>query len=93
MPGIIARLTINDGSQEEFVEAMGVMHQAVKENEPGCLYYDLFRSDEPTVFVILERYADDEAFAKHGKTDHMRAFGKKVTGLLAGPPAIEILKD
>ena len=44
--------------------------------EPGCLAYDVGRSiDEPTVFVLSECWADQDALDSHYATPHFRRFG------------------
>ena len=64
------------------------MMAAVAANEPGCLLYELSRSDDPQTYFFMERYVDADAVAAHGSTDHMKAFGAKIGGCLAGRPEI-----
>lgn len=90
MPTIIAKLTVQEGKEEEFKAAGAEMVAAVKANEAGrTLMYTLTQNKKtPTEFWFIEAYADDEASADHGKTPHMAAFGGKIGGLLAGRPEI-----
>lgn len=85
---IIATLKINEGSEAEFEAAATEMMAAVAANEPGCLLYELSRSDDPQTYFFMERYVDDDAVAAHGSTDHMKAFGARIGGCLAGRPEI-----
>lgn len=87
---VVAKLTVQEGKEDEFKAAGAEMVAAVKANEAGrTLQYSLTQNIKtPTEFVFVEAYADDEALAAHGKTPHMAAFGGKIGGLLAGRPEI-----
>ncbi len=90
MPTIIAKLTVQEGKEEEFKAAGAEMVAAVKANEAGrTLMYTLTQNKKAsTEFFFIESYADDAAVDDHGKTPHMAAFGGKIGGLLAGRPEI-----
>jgi quinol monooxygenase YgiN len=90
MLSIVAKLTVQEGKEEEFKQAAAAMVAAVKANEAGrTLMYSLTQNIKtPTEFVFIEAYADDEAATAHGKTPHMAEFGGKIGGLLAGRPEI-----
>lgn len=90
MIAIIAKLTVQDGKEDEFRAAAADMVAAVKANEAGrTLQYTLAQNlKASTEFFFIESYADDDALAAHGKTPHMAAFGGKIGGLLAGRPEI-----
>jgi quinol monooxygenase YgiN len=83
---IVAKLTVKDGKADEFEAAAREMVKAVGTAEAGrALMYSLHRSkDDPNVFLFYEQYADDDAIAAHGKTEHMAAFGGKIRDLLGG---------
>ncbi len=93
MLGVVAKIPVQDGKGAEFEAAAKEMIAAVKANEAGkALIYSLFRSQEnPNVYVFIEQYANADALAAHGTTDHMKAFGGKIGALLAGRPEIERL--
>jgi quinol monooxygenase YgiN len=90
MIAVIAKLTVQEGKEDEFKTAGSEMVAAVKANESGrTLQYSLTQSQKtPNEFVFIELYADDSAMADHGKTPHMAAFGGKIGALLAGRPEI-----
>jgi len=87
---VIAKLTVQEGKEEEFKAAGAEMVAAVKANEAGkTLMYSLTQDvKNPAVFYFIEAYANDEAIAEHGKTPHMAAFGGKIGRMLAGRPEI-----
>lgn len=42
--------------------------------EPGCLWFEWSRSlDDPTEYVLVEAFADDDAAAAHVSSDHFSA--------------------
>jgi quinol monooxygenase YgiN len=90
MIAVIAKLTVKEGSEEEFKAAGAEMVAAVSANEAGrALHYTLAQNPKaPQEFFFLELYADDAAMGDHSKTPHMAAFGGKIGGLLAGRPEI-----
>jgi quinol monooxygenase YgiN len=90
MMAVIAKLTVQEGKEEEFKAAGAEMVAAVRANEAGrTLHYTLAQNPKaPQEFFFLELYADDAALADHGKTPHMAAFGGKIGGMLAGRPEI-----
>ncbi len=90
MIAVIAKLTVQEGKEEEFKAAGAEMVAAVKRHEAGrTLHYTFARSQKaPNEFYFLELYADDGALAEHGKTPHMGVFGGKIGGMLAGRPEI-----
>jgi quinol monooxygenase YgiN len=57
--------------------------------EPGNVAYAVRRlAGTPTRYAVLERWADDEAFAAHGQTPHLRRLLDHADDLLTGPPQL-----
>lgn len=86
MIGVTAKLTIQDEKVEAFESAAKDLIAKVRENEPGCLQYDLFR--DGITYIFMERYADEAALNAHGKTDYFQAAQPALGACLAGPPEI-----
>lgn len=88
MLSVIVKLTVREGSEEEFKTAGQEMVAAVKSNEAGrTLQYTLTPSQKaPAEFYFIEAYADADALAEHGKTPHIAAFGGRI-GATARRPA------
>lgn len=54
--------------------------------EPGIARFDLAqRSDDPTRFVLVEVYRDDQAPLRHKETDHYAAWRDTVAPMMAEP--------
>src|ERR1051325_7984377 len=54
--------------------------------EPGVRRFDMLQQqDDPTRFVLLEVYRDDDAATAHKATAHYNRWAEKVGDLLAEP--------
>ncbi len=90
--GIIAKLMIQEGKNEEFEAIFKELAAVVAEQEPGNNFYALHRSQKDSnTYVVLEQYADQGALDVHGKSDEFTAAAAKLGGCLAGAPEIEML--
>ena len=57
--------------------------------EEGCLWFDWSRSlDDPTEYVLVEAFRDDDAGAAHVQSDHFRAAQRELPPHLAETPQI-----
>ena len=90
--GIVATLKIKAGQEGEFEAVFRDLMASVKKNEPDCVMYELFKSKQPSTYVVMEQYANGEALAAHSKTAHYMAAGPKLGAVLDGRPQIEILE-
>lgn len=90
--GVIARLKIQEGKNEEFESIFSELAAAVHAKESGNNFYALHRSrDDNTAYVVLEQYEDQAALDAHGQSDHFKTIGAKMGGCLAGRPEVEYL--
>ena len=82
MVSLVVRMKMQEGKEEQALEQVRTMVQAVEANEPGVLIYVYHRlQEEPSEIVILEVYKDDAAFQTHMQTEHMGAFRGKAPEL------------
>jgi quinol monooxygenase YgiN len=57
--------------------------------EPGCLWFDWSRSlDDPTEYVLVEAFRDDDAGAAHVGSAHFREAQRELPPYLAETPRI-----
>jgi len=90
MVALIGRFKMQPGKEDEALAELRRMTEAVEANEPGALVYLCHRSQQdPAEIVFFEVYADDQAFADHGKTAHMGALRAKFAELF-DPSAVKI---
>ncbi|MEE8421741.1 MAG: antibiotic biosynthesis monooxygenase family protein [Dehalococcoidia bacterium] len=87
---LLAKLKAQEGKEAELEAALTEMVEAVSANEPGVPTYSLHvADDDPTVYLFYEQYESSEAQQAHGQTDHMKALGGKLGGLLDGRMQLE----
>lgn len=91
MIGVIATLTIKDGTQEGFEALMKELTAAVRANEPACTLYQLHKTDDPTVYIMLEQYGSGADLEAHRVTPHFKKLGGRLGEFLAGAPGIQVL--
>jgi len=93
MISVIAKLPLQEGKADEFAEAFKEIAAGVATEAGNHLYSLNFSKKEPDVAVIMERYDDKEALGAHSQSDHYKAFGPKIKGLLAGAPEVVIMEE
>jgi quinol monooxygenase YgiN len=73
----------------EFVaafEAATVANAKESLKEPGVARFDLLKqSDNPTQFIIMEAYRDEQAPARHRETKHYLTWRDAVAPMMAEP--------
>jgi quinol monooxygenase YgiN len=92
MPSIVATVKVKE---DRLAQAKGFLKQLAADTlakEPGTLAYTVHqRKDQPTTFVIYEKYESDAALAQHSQ--NLRAVGKDFAAILAGAPEIVMLEE
>lgn len=88
----VATLTPLPGKTDELVEAMRDLVAQVHANEPGCLLYALHRHPDGERLVMVEKYVDAAAVKAHRASEHFKAAGAVLGGLLAAPPEVLALE-
>jgi quinol monooxygenase YgiN len=91
---VVAKITAKQGQGDALAEHLVSMVRWVVENEAETLTYTCNRSTKnPDEFVFYERYADQGAFEAHISSENFAAFGKQISGCLAGAPEIETFEE
>jgi quinol monooxygenase YgiN len=80
---VVARAMVKDGQETAFMDAANVLVEATRQ-EPGCLFYALYRSpSDPGSFLFYEEYKDEAAFAAHSGSEHFKVFAGAIGEMLA----------
>ena len=88
MLGVIAKIKVKDGQQAQFEETAKRLVAAVNANEPGCKLYALHKTDDPLLYVFMERYEDQAAVDAHRGSDHFKTIGRGMGQYMDGKPDI-----
>jgi len=88
--GMTVQFKVREGSEKAFEQAFAAAVAGTRK-EPGCLAYYLNRDvEDPSTFVVFERFKSVAALESHAKTAHVADVLKKITPLLAGDPAVKV---
>jgi len=77
MLGTTVYFNIKPGREADFEAAARDMIDGVRANEPGAIFYSLFKSQRDGEYVFMERWADQAALDAH----------------MAGPPHVAAIAD
>ena len=62
--------------------------------DPGTISYVVHRRvDDPTKFLVYEKYESGDAFKHHGSTEHFKEFSKAIASLLDGRPEFGLYNE
>ncbi|HNY30086.1 MAG TPA: antibiotic biosynthesis monooxygenase [Fibrobacteria bacterium] len=76
---------VKPGQEEDFLQAT-VVNARASLAEPGVARFDVVRAvDDPSHFVLVEAYRDDQAPAAHKETAHYRTWRDLVEPMMAKP--------
>ncbi len=80
----IARMTVKEGREEEFIGYCRELIAHVRKNEPGVLYYDFFRLREPRRYAVLESFPDEPTEHAHMGSAKLAEIAPKIGDCLDG---------
>jgi quinol monooxygenase YgiN len=84
MIGGVKHVVVNEGQEETFLKLFRTLKSEVSQHEPGCIYYDLYRSRKaPRTYVVTERYSDEAAFQAHQASTYGPPLFKQMRAIIA----------
>lgn len=93
MISLVVKIPLKEGKAAEFTEAFKEVAAGAATEEGNMLYSLSFAKNAPDTAVIMERYTDQDALTFHSQTDHYKAFGPKIGGLVAGAPDMMVMEE
>lgn len=70
---VVAQNYVKADKLEEFIALATQLVQATRENDTGCIRYELVQDMEnPQILTILEEWEDQEALIKHSASMHFQ---------------------
>jgi autoinducer 2-degrading protein len=85
---IIVEFETVDGSEAEFTRVIGEHARLTRDEEPGCLRFEVIKpinrdgTPIPNKVMVDELYADMDAVATHEKNPRMKPLGAAIAPLL-----------
>jgi quinol monooxygenase YgiN len=85
---IVAKWKIRTQFAEQWIDLVSEFTEATRA-EPGNLFFDWSRSvQDPTQYVLVEAFADDDAGRDHVQSDHFKKATDELGKYVAEKPAI-----
>jgi quinol monooxygenase YgiN len=89
---ITARFRVRPEDADQWPAIVADFTRATR-SEPGCLWFDWSRSlDDPTEYVLVEAFRDDDAGAAHVQSDHFQEARRTLPPHLVQTPRIVNVK-
>jgi (4S)-4-hydroxy-5-phosphonooxypentane-2,3-dione isomerase len=87
MYALVVSLKVKPERREEFLKASGEDSRGSREDEPGCLRFDVLHDNaDPNHYYFYEVYRDEEAFKAHTQAPHFQVWAAAVkNGVLQEP--------
>lgn len=79
---VMVRCHVKPGCEEAFAAA-SIANARASNLEPGVLRFDFYREEDPSRFILLEAYRDEEGPRSHKASAHYAAWRDAVEPLLA----------
>lgn len=91
----LARMTVKEGREEEFIRLARKLEKQVHANEPDTLYYRFFRLRGPREFAVMESFADEAAEELHMNTKWLQEIAPNLLDCMEGgdPPYVREFLD
>ncbi len=91
---VVAKIKVQPGTQDEAEKQLKMLVEYVRNEEPGTLTYLCYRrTDDPTQFLVYERYLDQESLDKHTSSPRFLQIFGALTASFDGPPVIEMYQE
>lgn len=86
---LVVTIDIKPEHREAFIEAMLEDARGSRENEPGCVRFDVIQDEaNPNRIYLYEVYRDRAAFEAHLQTPHFLKWQATVKDWFASPPVV-----
>ncbi len=76
--GGLKHVTVVKGKENEFESLFKELAVEVRKHEKRCNYYDLYKSEQPRNYIVMEQYEDKEALQMHQKSEHGQNYFPKL---------------
>ena len=93
MLAVAVYFNIKPGFEADFEAAARDMIDGVRANEPGALFYSLFKSGREGVYVFMERWENQAALDAHmDGPPHVAAVAGRFMDCVDGDPDMQVFE-
>lgn len=85
----VARMTVREGREAEFLGLMRELAAHVHANEAGTVGYEIYRLREPRRYAVLESFVDEAAAAAHAGSGALQSLAPRIGDCLVGSWELE----
>ncbi len=86
MMTFLARMTVKEGREAEFVRLATELTEKVRANEPETLAYEFYKlRDEKRGYAVYEKFTSEQAEQAHQQTDYFAKLAPPLIDCLDGP--------
>ena len=78
--GGLKSVTVIEGKENEFESLFRELAAKVRDHDKEC--YDLYKSEQPRTYLVMEQYENKNALQKHQNSDHGKYYFPKIRELL-----------
>jgi quinol monooxygenase YgiN len=78
MIDIVCTQRIKPGMEARAEKALREAERLTLANDKGCERYEWYRSEEPSTFILIERWTDRESAQAHLRSAHMAEILKEL---------------
>lgn len=93
MIAVIATFSVKAGMEQAFEQLIAELGAQVRSQESGCRLYQLCKAAEAGKYVMMERYADQQALGAHTQTPYFKAASSRFRELLEERAGIQLLTE
>lgn len=80
--GGLKHITVLEGKENEFESLFRELAAEVRKHDKECNYYDLYKSERPRSYLVMEQYKNRNALQQHQKSEHGKYYFPKIRELL-----------
>jgi quinol monooxygenase YgiN len=88
--GMTVTFKVKAGEEKAFAEAFKPCAAATRKESGNLGYFLNHDLDDPTVFVVYERFKNIAAIEDHAKSKHVEELLKKIGPMLDGDPKVKV---
>jgi len=68
--GGLKSVTVMEDKENEFESLFRKLTAKVRDHDKECYYFDLYKSEQPRTYLVMEQYENKNALQQHQKSDH-----------------------